>query len=87
MDMRATALHARALMRTALVATVAVLVGLEACSPPVEPVVASSAGHATYAGTYPDLLEQAQLRFTQHETDARRITAEFGSYPAALKKP
>jgi hypothetical protein len=58
------------------------------CSTPKpEPEVASSAGQAGYAASYPETLQSIQKDFGAGDDEAKTIDGEMGGYPDELKNP
>lgn len=70
-------------MRFAPACLLAITIGCGAAKP--EPEIASSAAHPTYAASFPDAVQGSAKRFTESETEARRIEAEMKRYPDQAK--
>jgi molybdopterin-biosynthesis enzyme MoeA-like protein len=51
------------------------------------PEIASSAGEANYAQTFPTELQATVSRFDERQRDGRRLGAAFSTYPDQLKDP
>ncbi len=66
----------------------AALLALAACSTPkVEPEIASSSGHASYAASYPGRLDAVVKDYAGRTSDVRQNFADWNSYPQKLKNP
>jgi hypothetical protein len=59
-----------------------------ACSSSVpEPNIQSSAGHGSYAVTYPAALQTAATSFSERQSKVRKVIASFDGFPRKLKDP